>query len=136
MSIDALASAIGGRLVANQTSGSLYDALGGLVYEGMIPEGMEALPVCRWFIVTDAPRNTLDATHIDAEFQLDLWGDSSAGSVALAQIADKAFALFHRQALTITGFNGGQSQCIDKGGVQIDEGEFRVTQRYRVVANS
>ena len=106
------------------------------VYEGEIPDNVTTLPACRWFVVSDLPADTLNEDHIDAEVQVDLYGKQSAGSAALDTINQQLFELLHRQAITISGYVGGQAICIDRGGVAPEGVDgFSVTSRYRVVAN-
>lgn len=135
MSVNALAAGWAALLTTDQTSGSFHEAVGGRIYESIVPEEANTLPVCRWQVLNDIPRYTLSDDHIDAEVQVDLWAEADAGSAALAGIADKLITLCQQASPTISGFSGVNVIATDRGAVTLDDGELRHTSRWRVQAN-
>ena len=138
MSINALAAGFAAKLTDDQTAGTFYDAVGGRIFEAVIPDQVADLPACRWIVVTSPQQNRLSGAAIDAELQVDIYGTTQAGSASLATAADLLVALLERQPLTIAGYNGAQALPIDLGGVVADpaDGVLSITQRWRVVANT
>lgn len=135
---EALANGIASKLTADQASGSLYDDLGGRIYEAYGPEEGD-LPQLTWLIVSDPPAGSFEADGIDAEIEFNLWGERRLGEPdnALGDINDKLFNLLHRGTLTISGHggtNGASSFCLERGQRIVDEMTIRITSRYGVRA--
>lgn len=132
---EAMATGLGALLVADQTSGSLYDAVGGRIYEQIAPEN-GALPHLVWNIITDPPDETFNGDDIDAEIQFDLYGEKRLGMTALGVINDKLFTALQGQSATITNYTGCSIQCLDRGERSTEERGHRITSRWRLMANT
>jgi hypothetical protein len=139
-----LIDAVYDRLTADQSAGSLYDDLGGRIYFVRGPQNA-ALPLLIFRVQTDEPLYYLDRAtgaqtyangpDVDAELHLVLVGSTAAGAAALEDINTKLLTLLHGQPISVTGYNAGQTFCIERGAPAADEDAVRITTRWRVWAS-
>jgi hypothetical protein len=122
-------------LTTNQGAGTFYAAVSGRIYQGMAPEEA-ALPLARWFVVTDGPDSHFSADHLDTEIQFDLWGEVRLGNYALTQTNDKLFTLLQKAAITLSNHTGGTVRCIERGIHSVDDGAYRITSRWQIRATT
>lgn len=132
---EAMAAGFGALLVSDQSEGSFYDDVGGRIYEMVAPEEAP-LPLAVWNIITDPPDEMFGGDDIDAEIQVDLYGEKSLGIATLGAINDKLFTLLQGQSATITGYDGVSIQCMDRGAREVEERAYRITSRWRLMANT
>lgn len=114
------------------TSGRINEVYAGqditmpFIVHQLIDPGLE-----QYFLIDD----------IQIEFQLDHYSQANAGTKATRAMADRAFALLHRSAITITGYTGCQILCMATGdtpdreaigGDKTSQDAWRITQRYKL----
>lgn len=130
------------KLTSDQTGGSFYDRLadstvaasGKALWEGQAPED-EALPCAVYQLITATPDSSFEDDNIEAEIQVDIYGESRLGMKSVGQINDQLYALLHRKTLTVSGFNFAQTTVIDRGQrIPEDDEVNRITSRWRLVA--
>lgn len=120
-------------LSTDQTVGSFYDDLGGRIYEMQAPESA-ALPLCVYQLVTDPESPTFTKDDLNAEMQVDLYGEQRLGAKALRDTHDKLVALLQRKTITVSGYTGGIINWIDRGQSSVEEDSIRILSRWQVRA--
>jgi hypothetical protein len=123
-------------LTTDQTANSFYDDLSGRIYAMQAPQD-DTLPLCVFNILDDAPFRYGGTTNdIEATVQIDLWGSIGGGYDAISDINDKLFTVLDGQAVTITGFTGGQAFNLDRGAPTTEEDAIRILSRWRIWASA
>lgn len=126
MSSQAIIDAFYAKLVAVQTVGSLYFALGGRIYNTIAPQNA-ALPLLVYNIISDSDdRNYGSVTH-QMQVQVDLYGKIELGAKALGDIESKLYALLFNASITPVGFDRGVCTFTSRMQLSQDEDAFRIT---------
>jgi hypothetical protein len=134
MSVNALTAGIYTKLTSITTTGSVYALTTGRIYHGQAPLDA-ALPYVTFFTVAHDPGAVnFGSRDIDADIQVDVYGDAELGRGAILTISDKLVTDFDHSTLTITGHGGARLDCKDPGVVETDGEALRVIQTWRVTA--
>src|SRR6056297_2106605 len=103
MTTQAIATGFGAFLISDQSAGSFYDDLGGRIYEAVAAEEAD-MPLMVYTIITDPPINYLGGnTDIEAQIQIDLYGEWRLGAKALGDIHSKVITALEGADITIAG---------------------------------
>lgn len=134
MSQAALEAAWDTLLTTNQGAGTFYAAVGGRIHNGEAPAD-SPMPHAVWLVVSDVPDSVFgERDDLEAEIQVELWGEKRLGKYVLSQANDLLFNLAQYADLTITGFTGGHARCIDRGAAEVMEEAYRILSRWQVRA--
>lgn len=117
-------------------------AVGSRIYETLPHEPV--FPLALIEIDSDEPMRTFGKAHIDAEFSVTIQGSLESGRRTLQATNALLFTALDAATLTPTGYNAGQTWCIDKGrsdsedldggAVAIQDTYPRIVSRWRVFA--
>ena len=136
MTTQATITGLYGALAADQSAGSFYTDLGGRIYEGVAPEE-GPLPHMVFVHITDPAVNYLGgSTGIEAQVQIDLYGERRLGAKALGDIQAKVLTAMEGTEITIAGHVGGQLEFTERGRRSIDGDAHRVTMEGIITANT
>lgn len=124
-----------GALAADTGAGGVSTLTAARIYEGQAPEAA-AIPSVILNLVDDVPVESFTTSDLNATLQVDVYGDRFAGSAVARTIADRLVTLLHRTSLSITGWNGGQVWCLDRGTLNIEDDAYRIMQTWRVTAST
>lgn len=128
--------AIYSKLVADTGAGGVHTLTGGRIYENIAPQEASWPFVC-FFLLGDRPNDSFTGlTDVEPTFQIDFYGYRRLGAKAIRAIADRAYTLMHKQALTITNYTGGQTWCTNRGHVETEEDAYRVIQEWKILASA
>ena len=110
----AIKTALYTKLVADQTAGTLYAAVGGRIYEAEGPDDA-ALPLLT-YDVTSSPVAGLfdDEIIVVSTVNFTIFGHRRLGAAAIGDIEDKLFSLIESVALAPTGYDRGVVVCQDR----------------------
>ena len=131
MAQQALVDGIYSKLTAVTSSGTVYDDVGGRIYEGQGPHDA-ALPLLVFNLITDITDQHFGKDNIDTTVQFDIYGDRQLGSKAVRTTSDRLFTLLHGQSLTVSGFSQIIPQCIERGTLQVEEDAYRMMAEFQI----
>ena len=139
MTIQAIASGLYTKLAGSTTAGTVYALCSGRIYNGEGPQHTDPaatdMPMCIFTIISHDPDAQLfRARHIDAEVQIDVYTDKALGRAAARSVSDALITGFDHTSVTISGYAGGQMDCINPGIVEPDGDALRVMTTWRVTA--
>lgn len=132
MSVGAFMDALYTKLTADQTAGSLYDALGGRIYNGFAIEEASTPYLC-FSAVTGVPERHMGGpVSLDVTVQFDLFGNIELGSKALHDIEVKLYALLEGVSIAPTGFDRGVCTFTTRGAAIVDDDCWRVMDEIQI----
>lgn len=135
MSKTALDAAIYAKLSGDNGAGGVATlATGGIFNTEAAPRA--GLPLVLFNVNDDPTVQFFAGDTIDATFSVEVVEDKELGATTLTAIVDRARALLNNQNLTISGFNGGQVQCLNRGQTFTDVDVIRNVSIYSVYANT
>lgn len=120
------------KLIADQSSGTLYDLLGGRIY-GMFAPQDEAMPLLV-FNITDDPKGKFfgNKTSEDLAIDFDIYGDAEIGPAAsggVGEIENSLFDLLEGFELSASGYDRGVVLFQSRNVRILEEKAVRVTSR-------
>ena len=136
----AILDAIQSTLTGDAGAGGLNTLTGGRINEVYAGQDV-TLPFIVHQLIDPDLEQYFAIDDIQIEFQLDHYGLAASGTKATRAMADRAFALLHRQPITITGYSGCQMLCMATGdtperetvgGEKTSQDAWRITQRYKL----
>jgi hypothetical protein len=104
----AIKTALYVKLTADQTAGSLYDSVGGRIYEA---EGASetTLPLLVYEVTsTDTAQTMGNDEIVDAIVTITIWGHKSKGLAELGAIEGKLYSLLKSSDISPTGYDRGR----------------------------
>lgn len=111
----AIKSALYTKLTADQSAGSLYEAVGGRIYE---LEGQDDVPLpILTYEVTSTPIQALynGTIMLKAQVILTLYGHRRLGAASLGAVEDKLFTLLNGGSLAPSGYDSNAVMiCVDR----------------------
>ena len=111
----AIKSALYTKLTADQTAGSLYEAVGGRIYE---LEGQDdvPLPILTYEVSSTPVQGLYNGTiMIKAQVILTLYGHRRLGAASLGSVEDKLFTLLNGGSLAPSGYDSNAVMiCVDR----------------------
>jgi hypothetical protein len=132
MSVGAMMVGLQTKLTADQTAGSLYDAVGGRISQGYEKQEQN-LPYITFLPIVGTPeRHMGGATSLEALVQFDIWGDIDLGPKAVQDIEVKLYSLLEGFALTVSGFDRGLVTFTSRGAAMVEEDCWRVMDEIRI----
>lgn len=94
------------------------------------------LPAVRYTILAEPVHQRLaDGDNVTAEVQVDGYGERQ-DEATVKSIMDKIVALLDRATLTVTGYSGVRSMCIQKPTPFKEDPYFRLRSRFRVIGKA
>jgi len=133
-----IAAAIHARLVSDQTAGSFFDDLGGLIYEAQARQD-KAMPLCVFTIISMRPYLAFaDSDDRDGDLQIDIFHKRTAkgGPRAVRALNDKLITLLDRQSIAVEGYSKVTVFCTDRGTPQVEEDLFRQMSQWIISASA
>lgn len=128
----AILDAVHDALVADTSSGTLYDDLSGRIYQGIAPQNT-TLPYLEFDCVSDVPERLMSgAITQQVDVQFDLYGNSDDGPRALGQIEAKLYALLEGVSIMPTGFDRGVVTCSLRMVRVREEDAYRITDQFTI----
>lgn len=135
MSKTALETAIYSTLSGDSGGGGVATlATGGIYNTEAAPRA--SLPLVLFNVNDDPTVTRFSGDAIDATFSIEVVEDKELGASTLTAIVDRARVLLHNQTLTISGFNGGDVICTNRGQTFTDVDALRNISLYYVHANT
>jgi hypothetical protein len=134
-----LVNSIYSRLTTDQTSGSLYDDVGGRIYYGKAPDD-SALPAIIIDLVNEKTTNAMAGGYGDrvdtASFQIDIYGDIKIGVVSVGNIEIKLFNLLDSVTLSATDYNHVSVECTTRNQRTMGDEAHRIVSEYDVIGSA
>lgn len=122
------------KLTASQGAGTLYEAVGGRIYDTQGPQGV-ALPHLVFLVVDNPVGMYFSAKEKqDVTVQCDLYGTILVGGEALGDIEVLLYNLLHGSALTVSGHQRGVVTCKSRGVRFVEEDSIRIMDQFRIEA--
>lgn len=81
------------------------------------------LPLATYFGVSDVPQYDMGKESLDADYQINIFGDKDRGALALHTIGDTLIASLSRGAMSITGYVNIDIQITEAGRIAV-EGDY------------
>lgn len=133
MSVQAFIDAFKTRLDSDSGAGGVYTLTSGRIAEGQA-EINQTLPHLVFTVTQATPTDHLTGNlGYDVLIESRAYGDRHLGSKAAARtLADRMFTLLHRQSITISGFTGGQTFCLNANTTIIEEDAYAILQLWRM----
>ena len=120
------------KLTADQSAGTVYDDVGGRIFQDQAPQDA-TLPLLVYSIITDLPWRFFESVDIEVAIQIDLFGDT--GDQDLTTTNDRLFTLLDGAALTISGFTGAKMQNEERGVSSVEEDSIHIRSAWTLWAN-
>jgi hypothetical protein len=131
-----LINALYTKLTLDQTSGSLYDDLGGRVYFGKAPDN-SSLPLLIFDLITSDVQNSFGGSRVDtARFQIDLYGSIKLGAVAIGNIETKLFSLIDSVTITATDYDNVSVACASRSQRSMGDEAHRIVSEYELIGSA
>ena len=132
----AVRNAIATKLVADTSSGSLYDKVGGRIYDMQAPQDT-ALPLLVFEVIGNQPARWMGAKGQELLVRFTIYGDKGTGMSATTgagTIEQSLFNLMDEFALTVSGHDRGLLLFTNRGIATVQEDAIAITSEARVTA--
>ncbi len=125
------------KLTADQTSGSLYDKLGGAIFDTQAPQN-EAFPLMVFSLVSGEPNEwfgppVTQVVLVDFDIYTTKQVDPGS-SIGAGVIEESLYDLLRGFALTVSGHDRGVVTFVTRSARFVEEDSVRITDRIQIMA--
>ena len=135
MSAGSLEAGIYSKLTADSGAGGVATLATGGIYNTQA-KPRATLPLVIFNVSDDGIPQRFSGDVIDAEFTVEVIADKELGITPVNAIVDRLFTLLDNDSITISGYNGGNVQCLNRGQAITDVDVLRNVSVYHVHANT
>ena len=125
------------KLIADQTSGSLHDKLGGAIFHLRAPQN-EALPLMVYSIVSGDPNLWFGGPVTQVVLvDFDIYVSTQVGlsaTTGVGTIEESLYDLLEEFELTVSGHDRGVVTFVTRNAQFVEEDAIRITDRVQIMA--
>jgi hypothetical protein len=119
---------------SDTAAGGVSTLTGGRIYE-LEGQPNAALPLLVFNLAVDTPLAAFNAETLEGEVQADIYASNEAGVTVGRTIAARLLALWHRTALTVTGWNRVTMLKLGDGIASVEDDANRIIMRFKLFAS-